>query len=138
MARRAPCARVPPSSAMQTPHVLVIGGGFAGVAAAASLHAGGIAVTLLDDRHTLGGRARSDALAGLMVDTGAQFIASSFSRTVHLLARAAASREELGGSTRTDEVPIGLHVTPGRDALLRDDTRHPLQYVSVRSLLSFS
>ena len=123
---------------MQTPHVLIIGGGFAGVAAAASLHAGGVEVTLLDDRHTLGGRARSDAFAGLMVDTGAQFIASSFSRTVRLLVRAGTTRGALDDAMTAGDAPIGLHVAPGHDALLRDGARHPLQYGSVRSLLSFS
>lgn len=65
--------------------IVVIGGGFSGIAAAVSLRDLGASVTLLDDRATLGGRARSDDLEGFTIDTGAQLIASSFARTVGLI-----------------------------------------------------
>jgi predicted NAD/FAD-dependent oxidoreductase len=126
---------------MHPRHVLVIGGGFAGVAAAASLRARNVTVTVLDDRASLGGRARSDAFAGMSIDTGAQFIASSFTRTLRLLARGdravSADEVERTGGAHGGRIPPGLHVTPGRDMLLRDGTEYTLHYGSVRSLLAF-
>lgn len=110
---------------MSAAPVLVIGGGFAGCAAAATLAAGGARVVLLDERSALGGRARTDHLDGVSVDTGAQFIATSFSRTLGLL----------GGTARA--LPSGLHRTAGRDLYLLDGVRHPVQFGSMRSLLRF-
>ncbi|HEX5436312.1 MAG TPA: FAD-dependent oxidoreductase [Gemmatimonadaceae bacterium] len=124
------------SSAMHTPHVLVIGGGFAGVAAAATLRAGGMSVTLLDDRRTLGGRARSDDLGGIMVDTGAQFAALSFVRAMRLLGPAPTTSAP-AATPRADAIPAALHPTPGRDRVLYDGDAYSVQYGSVRSLLGF-
>ena len=97
---------------------LVVGGGFAGVAAAARLRTLGAAVTLVDERPALGGRARSDVLEGTTIDIGAQLIASSFARTVRLLAPP-------------------LRQTPSRDVLVHAGARHPIQFGSVASLLGF-
>ncbi len=121
---------------MKNVRVLVIGGGFSGVAAAVALRARGAAVALLDDRATLGGRARTDEMDGFSVDTGAQLISSSFARTVALLARRAPAGDERdtpAPSRRADT----LHRVPGRDAYLRDGDRFPLHFGSVRSLLAF-
>jgi squalene-associated FAD-dependent desaturase len=56
---------------MAGPSVLIIGGGLAGLAAAAALGPRGFAVTLLEARGRLGGRASSfaDAATGQLVDT---------------------------------------------------------------------
>ncbi len=96
--------------------VVVIGGGFAGVAAAAALRARGVRVTLIEARPTLGGRARSDVLDGLPIDTGAQLITGGFSRTVRML---------------------GAHLESGvaHDIVVRGDERLPLRFGSLRSLL---
>jgi protoporphyrinogen oxidase len=104
---------------MNDTHIIVIGGGFAGVAAARKLRARGATVTLLDARASLGGRAHSDVLDGVSVDAGAQLITSSFTRTVGMLA------------TPLHRVAVG-------DAVLRDGARLPLRFGSVRSLLAFS
>lgn len=122
---------------MPAPHLLVIGGGFAGVAAAASLRERGARVTLIDNRPTLGGRARSDAFAGVLVDTGAQFIASSFGRTLRLLEHARTPGGANAG-THAAGAPAGLHATPGRDLVVRDGVGHVLQYGSLRSMLGFA
>jgi protoporphyrinogen oxidase len=119
------------------PHVLVIGGGFAGVAAAAAMRERGAAVTVIDARTMLGGRARSDAFAGVMLDTGAQFAASSFTRTGRLLAGAAPTAAPHDHSGRTEPIPPGLHVTPGRDLVIRDGAEYAIHYGSIRSLLGF-
>jgi protoporphyrinogen oxidase len=116
--------------------VLVIGSGFSGVAAAVALRARGATVTLIDDRATLGGRARTDEIDGLQVDIGAQLISSSFVRTVALLTRQTSS--DAGSATPTAaRLASPLHHVPGRDAYLHDGERFPLQFGSVRSLLAF-
>lgn len=121
---------------MNDARVLVIGGGFSGVAAAVALRARGASVVLLDDRASLGGRARTDEMDGFPVDTGAQLISTSFARTVALLARRAPSGEGRRARMPT-QIPDTLHRVPGRDAYLRDGERFPLQFGSVRSLLAF-
>jgi squalene-associated FAD-dependent desaturase len=58
------------STAPGRPHVIVVGGGLAGLAAAAALARGGVRVTLLEARRRAGGRAASfeDPVAGGLVD----------------------------------------------------------------------
>ncbi|MER5483186.1 protoporphyrinogen oxidase [Streptomyces sp. NPDC002812] len=55
-------------------HVVVIGGGIAGLAAAHRLLAEGLRVTLLEAGPRLGGKLRSGELAGLRVDLGAESV----------------------------------------------------------------
>jgi protoporphyrinogen oxidase len=113
-----------------TARVLVIGGGFAGIAAAVALRDRGAAVTLLDARHVLGGRARSDELAGFTIDTGAQLMSTSFGRTLRLLTPRGSPSVFRGAGAP-------LRIVPGRDAFVRAGERLPLQFGSIRSLLAF-
>jgi protoporphyrinogen oxidase len=113
---------------MSTRHYIVVGGGFAGVSAAVALHEHGARVTLLEARARLGGRARSDVLDGLTIDTGAQLASTSFTRTLRLLQASGTSDAGDGAMRRT----------AGRDALVLDGTRYPVQFGSVRSLLGFA
>lgn len=122
----------------------MIGGGFSGIAAAVSLRDLGASVTLLDDRATLGGRARSDDLEGFTIDTGAQLIASSFARTVGLISSSSspslsssASASRRVSLTADSDARPQLRRVAGRDAYVRGDERFPLQFGSVRSLLAF-
>ncbi|MCY0940848.1 protoporphyrinogen oxidase [Streptomyces antarcticus] len=55
-------------------HVVVVGGGIAGLAAAHRLLADGVRVTLLEAGPRLGGKLRSGELAGLPVDLGAESV----------------------------------------------------------------
>src|SRR5688572_9688718 len=107
------------SDARASARVLVIGGGFSGVAAAAALHARGHVVTLLERHAVLGGRARSDARSEGPIDTGAQLIASSFTRTMRLLANAR------------------LDPTHARDVFVREGKRLPIRFGSITSMLRF-
>lgn len=107
------------SDARTSAHILVIGGGFSGVAAAAALRARGHVVTLLERHAVLGGRARSDARSEGAVDTGAQLIASSFTHTMRLLAAAR------------------LDATNARDVFVRDGKRLPIRFGSIASMLRF-
>ncbi|MGP3689072.1 protoporphyrinogen oxidase [Streptomyces sp. IBSNAI002] len=58
----------------RTRHVVVIGGGIAGLAAAHRLLAEGLRVTLLEAGPRLGGKLRSGELAGVPVDLGAESV----------------------------------------------------------------
>jgi oxygen-dependent protoporphyrinogen oxidase len=99
--------------------VLVIGGGFSGVAAATALRAQGREVTLLEQHEVLGGRARSTNIGSHYIDVGAQLIASTFARTTRLLARAP------------------LEATRGRDLFVSDGKRLPVHFGSITSMLRF-
>jgi len=116
--------------------IVVIGGGFAGCAAAAALRTHGLAVHILDEQATLGGRARSDVLDGLTIDIGAQLFASSYARTLRLLTPDSGFDDR---SWRSPSAwPPGLRPSPGRDALVRNGAQLPVQFGSLRSLLAFS
>lgn len=99
--------------------VLVIGGGFSGVAAAVALRGRGCDVTLLEEHEVLGGRARSVRIGTHAIDVGAQLIASSFTRATRLLARAP------------------LEATRGRDVFVRNGKRLPVHFGSITSMLRF-
>lgn len=99
--------------------IVVVGGGFSGIAAAAALRALGHHVRMLEQHATLGGRARSEQYAGEIVDIGAQLVASTFTRTTRLFERAA------------------LETTRAHDVFVRGDKRQPIHFGSIASLLRF-
>ncbi len=70
-------------------HAVVIGGGFAGLSCAVELAAGGIRVTLLESRRTLGGRAGSfvDEPSGDVVDNGQHLFMACYHATRSFLER---------------------------------------------------
>ena len=72
--------------------VVVVGGGFAGLAAAIALQERRHAVTLLERRGVLGGRATSsrDALSGEDVDNGTHLMIGAYADTLDLVRRAGA------------------------------------------------
>ena len=76
-------------------------------------------MTLLERHAALGGRARSDARPEGVVDTGAQLIASTFTRATRLLAHAS------------------LEATAARDVFVRDGRRLPIRFGSIASMLRF-
>lgn len=67
--------------------VAVIGGGWAGCAAAVDLAAAGCAVTLFEAARTLGGRARGVEFHGKMLDNGQHILLGAYSDTMRLLRR---------------------------------------------------
>ena len=73
----------------RAPDAIVIGGGFAGVAAATALAEAGRSVLLLESRPRLGGRATAfrDPVTGESIDNGQHVLAGCYSETLKLLRR---------------------------------------------------
>jgi len=78
----------------KAPSVLVVGGGFAGLACATRLADEGVAVTLLEGRGALGGRAQSfvHAATGDELDTGQHVFMGCYLETFEYLERIGARR----------------------------------------------
>jgi squalene-associated FAD-dependent desaturase len=69
------------------PTVAVIGGGWAGCAAALTLAEAGVAVTLFEASRTLGGRARAVELEGQSLDNGQHILLGAYAQTLQLIDR---------------------------------------------------
>ena len=69
------------------PKVAVVGGGWAGCAAALTLAEAGVAVTLYEASRTLGGRARAVELEGQPLDNGQHILLGAYEQTLHLIDR---------------------------------------------------
>ena len=69
------------------PGVAVVGGGWAGCAAALTLAEAGVAVTLYEASHTLGGRARAVELEGQALDNGQHILLGAYEQTLQLIER---------------------------------------------------
>jgi zeta-carotene desaturase len=69
------------------PHLVVVGGGFAGLAAGVRLARAGASVTLLEARPFLGGRAYSftDPVTGDVVDNGPHALAGAYTEALDFL-----------------------------------------------------
>ncbi len=70
-----------------TAHVAVVGGGWAGCAAALTLAEAGVAVTLFEAGRILGGRARAVELDGLSLDNGQHILLGAYTQTLALIDR---------------------------------------------------
>jgi len=70
-----------------TAHVAVVGGGWAGCAAAVELAKTGVRVSLLEQARVLGGRARRVALSGIALDNGQHLLIGAYRRTLGLIER---------------------------------------------------
>jgi squalene-associated FAD-dependent desaturase len=70
-----------------TRNVAVIGGGWAGCAAALTLAEAGMNVTLYEGGRTLGGRARAVELDGRLLDNGQHILLGAYEQTLQLIAR---------------------------------------------------
>jgi oxygen-dependent protoporphyrinogen oxidase len=94
------------------PHLVVIGAGVAGLAAARQLRAAGARVTVLEREHSVGGRARTALVEGCHVELGAEFLASFYTRTLALV-------RELGLANDLRRIPRSA-------AILRDGKLYAL------------
>lgn len=96
--------------------VVVLGGGFAGLAAGAALAARGVAVTVCEARRRLGGRAHSfhDAATGMVVDNGQHAMLGCYAETIAFLERIGAA----GKLARQPNLRVEFaHPSWGRGAL---------------------
>ena len=75
--------------------IAIIGGGYAGMAAAAELAARKIPATLFEASRTLGGRARGVDSHGVRVDNGQHILIGAYSETLRLLRLVGADTERL-------------------------------------------
>jgi squalene-associated FAD-dependent desaturase len=75
--------------------VCVVGGGWAGIAAAVTAAAAGDQVTLLEMAPQLGGRARGVELDGAMLDNGQHILIGAYTATLALMRRVGADPGEL-------------------------------------------
>lgn len=75
--------------------VAVIGGGWAGIAAAVELTAAGAAVTLFEAGRVLGGRARAVNVAGRRLDNGQHILLGSYRDTLALMRQVGADPDRL-------------------------------------------
>jgi hydroxysqualene dehydroxylase len=73
--------------------VAIIGGGWAGLAAAVELTAGGAQVTLFEAGQTLGGRARSVSVQGQILDNGQHILLGAYRETLSLMQRVGVNPE---------------------------------------------
>jgi protoporphyrinogen/coproporphyrinogen III oxidase len=84
------------------PHVVVIGGGIAGLAAAHALHRGAgdsIRVTVLEQADAVGGKLRLGSLGGVTVDLGAESVLARRPEAVRLAERVGLSARVVQPST---------------------------------------
>jgi predicted NAD/FAD-binding protein len=75
--------------------VAVIGGGWAGIAAAVELTAAGVATTLFEAGRALGGRARSISVAGRRLDNGQHILLGAYREILDLMRRIGADPDRL-------------------------------------------
>ncbi len=79
----------------QQPRVAIIGAGYAGMAAAAELTAGGIPVTVFESSRTLGGRARTVEIHDTILDNGQHILIGAYRETLRLMRLVGADPERL-------------------------------------------
>ncbi len=89
-------------------HVGIIGGGYAGLAAAATLAQRGVAVTLLETAKVLGGRARRVEHQGLTLDNGQHLFIGAYRETLRLIAEVSGPGES--AATNFLRLPLELAV----------------------------
>ena len=83
------------AEALNTRHVAIIGGGVAGLAAAAELTRNNIKVTLFEASQYLGGRARGLDYKGVRLDNGQHILLGAYKETLRLLALAGVKEEDV-------------------------------------------
>ncbi|MEQ1661583.1 MAG: hydroxysqualene dehydroxylase HpnE [Thiobacillus sp.] len=88
-----------------TPSVAVIGGGWAGCAAALTLAEAGVAVTLHEASRTLGGRARAVEVEDLTLDNGQHILLGAYTQTRALISR-------LSSTDALWALPLAIHQPP--------------------------
>lgn len=92
----------------RAPNVAVIGGGWAGCAAACTLAEAGIATTLFEASRTLGGRARGVELDGRALDNGQHILLGAYAHCLDLIRRLAPNATDTG----LWHLPLAIEIPP--------------------------
>lgn len=87
-----------------SPQVAIIGGGYAGMAAAVELTSRDIPVTVFEAAATLGGRARRVSFNDSALDNGLHILIGAYSETLRMIEKVAPGREHFL------RLPLDLHV----------------------------
>ncbi|MCK9283981.1 MAG: hydroxysqualene dehydroxylase HpnE [Rhodocyclaceae bacterium] len=107
------------AAARQRP-IAVIGGGYAGFAAAVELAAAGVAVEVFEASRSLGGRARGVDIDGVRLDNGQHILVGAYRETLRLMRRVGAAPERC-----LQRLPLLLEL-PGRLRIAAPDWPAPL------------
>jgi len=119
---------VPPNPTNRPAHVAIVGGGYAGMAAAVTLANQGVAVTVFEANATLGGRARRVTINEVTLDNGLHILIGAYRETLRLIDQVHRSSDSAllrlpltwhlhqGLSLRAPKWPAPLHLAA---ALLR-------------------
>ncbi|HEU4709725.1 MAG TPA: hydroxysqualene dehydroxylase HpnE [Methylophilaceae bacterium] len=107
------------------PHVAVIGGGCAGLAAAARLTEEGFAVTLFEASPHLGGRARGVQWKNLSLDNGQHILLGAYRNTLRLLQLAGVDRDQA-----MLRLPLSLHMHPSLVLRAAENLPAPMHVLS--------
>jgi squalene-associated FAD-dependent desaturase len=110
--------------------VAVVGGGWAGCAAAVELARAGCAVTLFEAARTLGGRARSVEVDGRTLDNGQHILLGAYTETLRLLRRVGV--DPAAGLLR---VPLQMRYPPGSGGMDFVAPRLPAPWHMLAALL---
>jgi squalene-associated FAD-dependent desaturase len=103
-------------------HVVVVGGGLAGITAAIALREAGAQVTLLEARPRLGGATSSFSRGGLVIDNGQHVVLRCCTAYLGLLARLGMT----GAVTMQDKFDVTVLSPTGRARLRRTGLPGPL------------
>jgi squalene-associated FAD-dependent desaturase len=90
----------------RSPRVAVLGGGWAGLAAAVTLAEAGVPATLFEAARTLGGRARRVEHGGVALDNGLHILIGAYRETLRLMRSVSRTGERDPGLLR---LPLDLH-----------------------------
>ena len=99
-------AGAPGSSSHGLRRVAIIGGGYAGMAAAVSLTERGIKVSVFESAKLLGGRARRIDYRGEVLDNGQHILSGAYSELLRLMTLVGV------GSNATVRIPLTLNIPP--------------------------
>lgn len=111
---------------MKNIHVGIIGGGYAGLAAAVTLARSGVTVTVLETAKVLGGRARRVEHQGLTLDNGQHLFIGAYRETLRLIAEVSGSGE--CAATSFLRLPLELAVYGNESGHQRHEAKFSPQF----------
>lgn len=96
------------TTAAETTHVAIVGGGWAGMSAAVELASRKIPVTVYEAANTLGGRARRVMTNGLALDNGLHILVGAYKETLRMIRMVSGT----GESANLLRLPLRFRVEP--------------------------